>query len=146
MKFTHKALYLFSLVLLFSIPLSGHAQTQIEVFTDTPTQWDEVPGTQIIHYDLSAPEKIKAQYLPALPGDMNRAKQIMNSFLASPQGKEFLTAIREAYRGHEKMVGYQLEKIPAVVFDQGKYVVYGTTDISKAAVLYNAHLNQGGTQ
>lgn len=142
MKFMHKVNHLFYLPLLLSITISVHAQTLIEVFTDAPTQLGNLPGTEVIHYDLSAPQKIKEKYLPALPGDIERAKQIMKDYLTSPQGKEFQVAIREAYRGHEKMVRYQLEKIPAVVFDEGKYAVYGITDISKAVMLYKAHLSQ----
>lgn len=143
MKFTRNTLLLFSLLLLSCISNSGFAQTQIEVFTDVPVQLGHIPGIEVIHYDLSDPEKVKKRFLPALPPDVDRATQILNTFLASAEGAEFKKAIREAYRGHEKMVGYQLEKIPAVVFEQGKYVVYGITDISKAAALYRAHLNQG---
>ncbi|PUA30392.1 MAG: integrating conjugative element protein [Cellvibrio sp. 79] len=141
MKFTRNVLCQFTLLLLFSISNIGHAQTQIEVFTDTPTALGNVSGIEVIHYDLSIPERIKEKYLPALPGDIDRAKKIMKTYLASVQGMEFQKAIREAYRGHEKMVQYQLEKIPAVVFNQGQYVVYGITDIQRALALYKSHRN-----
>lgn len=142
MKLTHSVPCLFSLMLLFGISINGHAQVQVEVFTDMPMQLGSVLGIDVIHYDLSAPEKVKSKYLPALPGDVGLASQIMKNYLASPQGQEFKAVIREAYRGHEKMVRYQLEKIPAVVFEQGHYVVYGITDVQKALALYNAHRNQ----
>lgn len=130
-------------LIVFGVALQTvNAQTQIEIFSDAAIPAENISGVEVIYYDLSEPEKVKAKYLPVLPSDVERATQIFQSFLVSAEGVEFQQVMKEAYRGHQKMVSYQLEKIPAVVFDQGQYVVYGITDVNKARALYKTHRNQ----
>lgn len=135
---------LFSILVVFSVVAfqAAQAQTQIEIFSDVALPVENVSDVNLIYYDLSEPERVKTKYLPVLPPDVDRATQIMKEYLTSAEGLEFQKVIKEAYRGHQKMVAYQLEKIPAVVFDQGQYVVYGITDVNKARALYKTHRSQ----
>lgn len=119
-----------------------HAQDArvIEVFTDEPAFVDRLAGATVVHYDLSELDRLKKTGLPRLPANESQAKEMAIAFFASPEGAKFKEDIKGAMRGHQKMMRYSLQKIPAVVFDQGKYVVYGTNDVAEAARLYQVHL------
>jgi integrating conjugative element protein (TIGR03757 family) len=116
------------------------AQERIEVFTDTPTQIENLEGVDVVYYDLSAPERIKNQFAPKLPADEKIALAQAKRFFETAEGRVYQLAMRDAYRGRQKMMQYQLTKIPAIVFDDGKYVIYGSTDLAQATMLYRAHL------
>lgn len=114
----------------------------IEVFTDNPALIDSVAGAEIIHYDLSESDRLKQSALPVLPPNQEEAMRIIKAFFNSPEGKAFQRNMRVALEGKRKMIQYQLQKIPAIVFDQGKYAVYGMTDVHEAARLYGVYLQQ----
>lgn len=114
----------------------------IEVFTDNPALIDSVAGAEVIHYDLSESDRLKRSALPALPPNQEEAMRIIKAFFNSPEGKVFQNNMRSALEGKRKMIQYQLQKIPAIVFDQGKYAVYGMTDVHEAARLYGLYLQQ----
>ncbi len=139
MKFMNRRIALFIVAWASS---DGIAQTHpyLEVFSDDAVAREEFPGVQVNYFRLSDPERVKEQYLPALPPDLAKATAIMNTFLASESGRVFREKISEAYQGHELMVKYQLEKVPAIVFDKGRYVIYGTTDVRQALIIYRERM------
>lgn len=124
----------------FSLPSHAQDARVIEVFTDEPAFVDRLAGATVVHYDLSELDRLKKTGLPRLPANESQAKEMAIAFFASPEGAKFKEDIKGAMRGHQKMMRYSLQKIPAVVFDQGKYVVYGTTDVAEAARLYQVHV------
>jgi integrating conjugative element protein (TIGR03757 family) len=124
----------------FSLPSHAQDARMIEVFTDQPAFVDRLAGATVVHYDLSELDRLKQTGLPHLPANESLAKEKAIAFFASPEGAKFKEGIKGAMRGHQKMMRYNLQKIPAVVFDQGKYVVYGTTDVAEAARLYQVHM------
>ena len=115
------------------------AQAKIEVFTDSPATINTVSGVNIIHFDLSESERLKSRALPALPNDEARAMKIIKAFFVSPEGEAFKNDMVIATLGQQKMIRYGLKKIPAVVFDDGRYVIYGTTDVAESMRLYQLH-------
>ena len=127
-----------ALCLLASASASAQSALHVEVFSDVAISPDNLPGATITYYNLNEPELVKARYLPTLPPDITRAESVFRSFLHSPKGAEFKTDMRRAYRGHQQMVRYQLEKIPAIVFEDGRYVIYGILDVHEAMVIYRA--------
>jgi integrating conjugative element protein (TIGR03757 family) len=118
----------------------ANADTPVEVFVDSPVQFKHIPGIEIVMYDLSLPEQVNARFLPEFPGDPVRAEQLARDFFASSKGKEYQAAFKSAYVGQLKVAKYQLKKIPAVVFDAGRYVVYGTENPVLAHSLYIEHI------
>ncbi len=114
----------------------------VEVFWDSnldePIVIPRLPGVQLVDYDLSAPERVNEQFLPQLPGNPDEALRLMKRFMASDEGKAYQVAVRDAHQGQAKVASYQLTKVPAVVFEQGKYVIYGNADIVQAIGLYRA--------
>lgn len=137
--------FMFSFLGLLCICINANAQSNllVEVFSDNAIAASGLPGYQINYFNLAEPEEVKAAYLPVLPPNLEQATSIMNAFMQSDRGRLFQQKIREAYRGHQLMVSYQLEKIPAIVFDKGRYVVYGTTDVRQALVIYHSKVDPG---
>ena len=125
---------------LFAAPIV--AQERIEIFTQSPVHIDSVPGIDIIHFDLSAPDQLKKDLALPLPADQKQAMLQANRFFGTTEGIAFKAAMRDAYRGRQKMLQYQLTKIPAIVFDEGKYVIYGSTNVAQAIALYRNHIQE----
>lgn len=141
MKFiaSHSIVTVIVLVLLAS---STQAQTMIEVFTDLPALVDAPRDVQTVHYDLSEVVRLKQTGLPKLPADRDKAMEIAKAFFATPEGEAFKKQMRTAMFGQQRMMKYQLKKIPAIVFDEGAYVVYGSIDVFDARRLYLAHQSE----
>lgn len=118
----------------------ANAGYQIEIFVDSPVAFKPMPGIETVIYDLSLPEQVNARYLPEFPNDPVRAEKMAREFFASAKGQEYQAEMKNAYRGQLKVAQYQLKKIPAVVFDSGRYVVYGTHDPVQAHSLYIVHI------
>lgn len=129
----------FFLVLVLLVGIFAHvarAESVVEIFVGRPTSIKPLSGIETIIYDLSLPEQVNAQYLPELPGDPAVAEKMAREFFASEKGKQFKDALKIAYRGQLTVARYQLKKIPAIVFEHGRYVVYGLTDLTRAHALY----------
>jgi Protein of unknown function (DUF1525). len=112
------------------------AQVLVDVF-----HWGEItkeirlPEATIRLHNLNAPNEINRQ-LPRFSGTPVQAEEAAGNWVQSDEGKAFTEALRVAYDGHMLARKYQLQKAPAIVFDRGKYVVYGSTDIRHALLLY----------
>lgn len=140
MKFIANRIMLAGLFLVFAAS-SSQAQTLIEVFTDLPALIDAPTDVKTVHYDLSEVTRLKQTGLPKLPPNQEQAMKMAKAFFATPEGEAFKSEMRAAMRGQQMMMKYQIKKVPAIVFDEGKYVVYGSTDVFDARRLYLAHLN-----
>ncbi len=122
--------------LLFSVLSSINASAlTIEVFTHNPKSVAQVSGHKLIVHDLSAPEKLKTPTFSASP---KRAEKEALAWLKSSAGQRHVSALRDAHSGQIKAIKYGLKKIPAVVFESGKYAVYGTTNVRSALKDYYA--------
>ncbi|AQT61896.1 DUF1525 domain-containing protein [Cellvibrio sp. PSBB023] len=141
MKFIANRIMLAGLFLVFAAS-SSQAQTLIEVFTDLPALIDAPTDVKTVHYDLSEVSRLKQTGLPKLPPNQEQAMKMANAFFATPKGEAFKSEMRAAMRGQQKMMKYQIKKVPAIVFDEGKYVVYGSTDVFDARRLYLATLEE----
>lgn len=135
MKFMNR----FLLAMIVVAP-SAFGQPRIEVFTQRPAPLERLPGFELVHYDLSEPERIR-QSAPRLPADEKIALAQATAFFASDAGKTYMSAMREAYRGQQKLRQYQLTKLPAIVFEDGRYVIYGSTDLVQSLALYQQYLH-----
>lgn len=123
-------------ILLIGMSTMVHAQVLVDVF-----HWGEItkqirlPDARIRLHNLNAPNEINRQ-LPRFTGAPAEAEKAAGNWVQSDEGKVFTEALRAAYDGHMLAREYKLQKAPAIVFDNGKYVVYGSTDIRHALLLY----------
>lgn len=132
----------FVLFLGVSVSASAQPALNVEVFSDSAVSPHDLPGVTLTYYNLNELELVKARYLPTLPPDPARAQSLFHSFLNSEKGAKFTSEMRRAYKGHQQMVRYQLEKVPAIVFDDGRYVIYGLLDVREALVIYRAAMRK----
>jgi integrating conjugative element protein (TIGR03757 family) len=115
----------------FSCSTGVVAQTIVEVFVDQPFVARSMPNAVITVFDLSRVSALEDE-TPDFPPDPMVAQVQATAWFDSAAGKQHLLALKAAYVGHEKMVRYGVQKIPAIVFNDGKFAVYGTTDIAQA--------------
>lgn len=135
MKYYKKSLFIaFSLASFFS-----HAQepVQVEVFYrssmhNAPN--DRLPGAQITLWNLDEPKLVK-RHKPTITGTEQDVRAKVSDWLASDQGEAHIAAARESYRGFGQAMRYRIKKVPAIVLD-GRQVVYGTTNVRKALLIY----------
>lgn len=102
----------------------------IEIFTDS-TAFRPVGAGRFPVYDLSAPRRWEAGLGRGLPASPAAAAALAKSRIAASQD-----ALRAAFAGQAKAADYGITKVPAVVFDRGAAVVYGSTDVGAALALY----------
>lgn len=121
--------------------LTSFAQTNIEVFVDKPMSVTNIPNASVAVFDLSLVAEVKKS-LPHFSGDQMQATAQAKTWLDSPAGKNHVESVKAAYVSHEKMVHYQLQKIPAIVFDHGQFVIYGTSDLQQAMEDYGRYLHE----
>ncbi len=93
-----------------------------------------VPGADITLWNLDKPKLIKRQK-PSITGTERVVREKVSDWLASAEGKAHLAAARESYRGFGQAMRYRIKKVPAIVLD-GRQVVYGTTNVRKALLIY----------
>jgi integrating conjugative element protein (TIGR03757 family) len=102
----------------------------IEVFTDA-TRFKVTSAGAATVYDLSAPRRLAADLGRGLPRDPAAAEAIARARIADAAG-----SLRAAYEGPTRALRYGLAKLPAVVFGEGRAVVYGVTDVAEAIRWY----------
>jgi len=133
------------LVFILAMFTSFAYSADIEIFVKSLQQSRVIPadGYNIEVFDLSEPERIVDQ-IPMFSNDPKNPSIAMgqaNAYFATTEGERIKAKLADAYRGHQLIVSYGVQKLPAVVFERGKFVVYGTTDIRKALFQYNAYKN-----
>lgn len=126
--FFEKTKKIFFLIFLLLVSSGVIAQTMIEVFADEPVNVPSISNAVIRVFDLSRVEKVR-ESAPHFSGDPVKAEMEAIVWLGSPEGKQHMDSLQAAYAGHINMMGYGLQKIPAIVFEKGKFVIYGTTDV-----------------
>jgi integrating conjugative element protein (TIGR03757 family) len=133
-----KKIIILVFVVLIEILLSNNtfAQTTIEVFVDQPVIMPMIPNADITIFDISRAELLQKN-TPKFSPDLATAKSQATTWLASSEGKAHIAQLKEAYIAHQKMMAYGIQKIPAIVFERGNFVIYGSTDIKQAVVDYD---------
>lgn len=130
------------LLVLSSLSLNGYSEipvTKVEVFVEHPLAIAGIPNTDITIFDLSRKDAVKAT-APHFPPSPETAQAMAKAWLESSEGKTYVMNLKASYAGHSKMIAYGVLKVPAIVFDGGKYVVYGTTDVMQAVRDYDDYI------
>ncbi|WP_445375461.1 TIGR03757 family integrating conjugative element protein [Photorhabdus tasmaniensis] len=117
------------------MPVSVFASTVI--YTDTshpPRNADQ--RVRVVYLDGA--EQLQAQRFGQLSADPPRAVKQARQILQSPLWHQQEQHISQAYQGLLNAWTLGLEKFPAVVFDDN-YVVYGTSDMKQAWLLWDTY-------
>ncbi len=128
--------------LLSPVALSAdQAPSLIEVFTmsDQPAMSGQVEG--MIIYEVDGLDQLTASLSKNLPNDEEAAKDMALQRIAR-LGDELRWTVEHAVEGMTRAKTYDLQKLPAVVFDQGENVVYGVVDLDQALALYHEAANR----
>lgn len=113
--------------------------TKIEVFVEQPLMVTGIPNTSITVFDLSRKDAVKAT-APQFSKNPEVVEGVAKAWLHSADGKTYIADLKAAYTGHSKMISYGVLKVPAIVFDDGKFVIYGTTDVMQAVEDYDEYI------
>lgn len=130
---------LFAIAILCTSPAQAE-KLIVEAFHDQQTRLINTKLAQRVAfvsvYDLSAPERLEKQLSQGLSGDPVLAQKQAQEKITSGS-YELKKAFRKAYEGSMLAMKYNIEKLPAVVFDSGRGgIIYGVADINKAIAIY----------
>lgn len=128
-------------VTLLTVPSVHSEPVEIEVFTNAryPISGLDVTKAQdtpVTVYDLDAPTRLAKQLGAGLPGRLDQAKAILRQRIDAIGMESLKHQFQTAARGPLKAIEYQLTHYPAIVFDRGRMVVYGVSDLSEALARY----------
>lgn len=140
------------LIIIFTsmISFSVAAERSVEIVSDHPVLGipDKLPFKLVLH-DLSEFERLKEE-LPVFNGNPNdrefirKSKESFEQWFNSVEGKQWVEAVKKSQSGRLAIANYELEKIPAIIFDDGRFVIYGITDIGQAIHDYDNYVLYGG--
>ena len=138
----HKALFVAASLL--AAPAYAN-ELVVEAFHDKSTRIvnaqmaDRVASVSV--YDLSAPEKLEDLLSEGLSDDPKVAQKQANERIAQG-GQQLQKQLTDAYEGSLKAMQYDIQKLPAVVFNSGEQVIYGIEDLNRAIAIYNGQVNK----
>ncbi len=116
--------------------LATHA-LEIEIFTASAIPLRMLSGHQVRYYALDEPDRLAAQLPDLRTRDPNQATIQAKAWIRA-YGDRYAQALRRASQGWMKVMEYRIDRVPAITFENGRYVVYGTTDITRALQQYSA--------
>ncbi|WP_339616297.1 DUF1525 domain-containing protein [uncultured Gilvimarinus sp.] len=125
---------------LVSIVSQAQESVQVEVFyrsTMHSAPNSRLPGAQITLWNLDEPKLVK-RHKPNITGTEKDVRAQVSNWLSSDQGKAHMAAARDSYRGFGQAMQYRIKKVPAIVLE-GRQVVYGTTNVRKALMIYRGN-------
>lgn len=120
--------------------------TKIEVFTDRDYPVTAHGHLSVDIYRLDVPGRIEHALSTGLPADPVSAKQIAVQRVRQIDSSR-TEDLKWTFEGLIKARQYRLDRLPAIVFDGGRTVVYGVMDLEAALSHYRQwHQAQGRGQ
>lgn len=110
------------------------APNTVEIFTTSDIAV-ELDGFEATVFEIDALAGLTEELSHGLPADPEAAKRMALSRISEiddvwrAKAQQATDSLSRAHR-------YDLKKLPAIVFDHGRSVVYGTTDLSTAVDIY----------
>lgn len=98
-------------------------------------------GYVVKSYNLEAPKQLFATLSQNLPANQAAAKHILEQRMQQHGRHALQQQLVSAYQGLSLAMQYQIDRYPAVLFDQGRAVIYGVTDLEQALSLYRQWQN-----
>jgi integrating conjugative element protein (TIGR03757 family) len=93
-------------------------------------------GYDVKLYDLDVPKKLFAALSRNLPADQAAAKRTLERRMQQYGRQTLQQQLMDAYQGLSVAIQYRIDRYPAVLFDRGRAVIYGVTDLQQALSLY----------
>jgi len=112
----------------------AHVPSVIEVFTTSDIQIGGVTNDATI-FEIDGLAVLDQELSHGLPTDPEEAKALALQRIGE-LGDTLRARAEQAAEGLGRAHHYGIKKVPAVVFDGGRSVVYGLTDLGKALDIY----------
>ena len=109
---------------------------QTAMLNDTLQAALQGQGVTVSSYNLDAAKSLSQALSQGLSNNPELAKKIMLERLHSQGSAALNQRYQAAYQGLIKSLHYQLDRYPAIVFNQGQAVIYGVTDLREAVQTY----------
>lgn len=120
-------------LIIASLVLAGQACADVVLYTDCHhPPLDNDPQVTVVWLD--APDTVQQQIFGNLANEPDKAERQAKALPQSPNWARQQAQLVDAWQGVLKAWQLGIRKVPAVVFDY-RDVVYGTTDIQRAAQL-----------
>ena len=107
----------------------------IKIFSTSQRPVHAGPGLKQRTYHLDALNSLKQSLSQDLPSEPETAKALALKRIAKME--EALQAdVENAVEGLSLATSYGLQQLPAIVFDNGQYVIYGVESLERAITIY----------
>lgn len=125
----------------FSFNICAAEQPFIEVITSDAYPVSGIPSIQrmgfsVNVYNLDDGNRLVTQIGANLPNNQNAAKKVLQQRFKKMGEQQVKAQFMQAYHGVILSMQYGLTRYPAVVFEQGRSVIYGVTNLNQAVNLY----------
>jgi integrating conjugative element protein (TIGR03757 family) len=119
-----------------NIVVVKNSQTQL-IQSESIEQFLQSNAVDLRVYGIDAVGQFESDISKLLPGDESKARQVLEEYINRIGRDVFEQEAIRAYQGIMAVVRYELEKYPAIVFDD-ESVIYGVTDLGEALNRYDA--------
>ena len=144
------------LLLGLALPLAASAvesgmPSRIDIISDAANPVENIPvvekqlgsGASVRYFTIDAQARLDEALSKDLPADPEQARAIALKRIQTLDQPGLATELSESVEGLLLARRYGIDRYPAVVFDEGKHVVYGVVDLREAMRLYQQSPIQG---
>jgi len=129
---------------LASIAAESRVPSRIEIISDATHPVENIAvvqkrlggGASIRYFTINAQARLDEALSKDLPADPALARAIALKRIQALDRPGLAKELSESFEGLLLAQRYGINRYPAVVFDEGKSVVYGVTDLREAVRLY----------
>ena len=140
----HSHLVLGLVLPLVSIVAESRVPSRIEIISDATHPVENIAlvqkqlggGASIRYFTIDAQARLDEALSEDLPADPEQARAIALKRIQALDRPGLTTELSESFEGLLLAQRYGVDRYPAVVFDEGKSVVYGVADLREAVRLY----------
>lgn len=127
-----------AIIAILSWPVVSQAENlYVEVFADGEIKVPAMNGVTVMAFDLNEVTHMNANAPKFKRATVDQAKAAAQQWINSPDFSDYKKQVMRIRLPLMLMSKYQLSKIPAIVFNRGEYVIYGTTDVEVALTEWN---------
>ena len=135
---------------LASIAAESGMPSRIEIISDAAHPVENIAvvqkklsgGATIRYFTIDAQARLDETLSKDLPADPEQARVIALQRIQALDRPSLAKNLSESFEGLLRAQRYGIDRYPAVVFDEGKTVVYGVTDLQEAVRLYQQSMTR----